>query len=76
MWFTTKVDQKYVHQMLVVHNWILKSWLAILNPQSSTLNFEISILYSPSSYLNYPNLNSPFSNSTSSTLSEKYGIFN
>ena len=47
--------------MVVCHDWILKSWLAILNPQSSTLNFEISIVYSPSSHLKYPlsNLNFP-----------------
>ena len=30
--------------------WILKSWLAILNPQSSTFHFEVSILYSPYYY--------------------------
>ena len=47
--------------MLVWYDGINKYWLSILYPQPSDLNFEFSILHSPSFYLKSPvcNLNSP-----------------
>ena len=57
----TKDNHKYIYQLLVSHEKILKSGLPILNPQPSTLNFGFSIHYSPSSYFKSPltYLNSP-----------------
>ena len=62
-WFATKDEQKYVYQMLVWHDQILKSWVPILNPWPNIFNFEWSILHSPSSYLKFllSNLKSPSS---------------
>ena len=54
---TTKDKQKYVYQLLVLHDEILKFWLPILNSQPSNLNFELSFFSSPYLYSPWSNLN-------------------
>ena len=49
-WFITNGDQKY---FVLWYYEILKLWLSILNRHPSTLNFEFSILHSPSFYIKY-----------------------
>ena len=55
-WFVTKDYQNFLYEMLVWQDEIkiLNSWLSILNPQSSTLNFRFSILHYSCFYLKSP----------------------